>query len=80
MITDVYCSVMPLFPDCLKLKEIFVTYERASGQKISNESDALDMKTVLCHERYLGPRTVTGRSEKKLFKGLADKVWKRVQG
>lgn len=43
-------------------------------------SEALDMKIVLCHERYLRLPITTGRSKKKLFKGLADRVWKRIQG
>ncbi|KAL6209613.1 hypothetical protein ACLB2K_020553 [Fragaria x ananassa] len=37
-------------------------------------SETLDMKIVPCHERYLGLPMVIGRS-KKLFKGLADRVW-----
>lgn len=38
-------------------------------------SAVLDMKVVSCHERYLGLPTVTGREKKKLFRGLADRVW-----
>lgn len=41
---------------------------------------ALDMTVVPCHERYLGLPTVVGRDKKKLFRGLADRVWKRVNG
>ncbi|XP_024171388.1 uncharacterized protein LOC112177323 [Rosa chinensis] len=40
----------------------------------------LDMKVVPCQEKYLGLPTVTGRNKKGTFRGLADQVWKRVQG
>lgn len=38
------------------------------------------MGVVPCHEIYLGLPTVTGRDKKAQFKGLADRVWNRVQG
>ncbi|KAK9921713.1 hypothetical protein M0R45_030213 [Rubus argutus] len=43
-------------------------------------SNILDMKVVPCHERYLGLPTVAGRDKKKMFRGLADRVWNRVNG
>lgn len=39
-----------------------------------------NMSIVPCHEHYLGLPTVAGKDKRKLFRGLYDRVWQRVQG
>lgn len=52
-----------------------------TAERVKDDCGAvLNMAIVPCHERYLGLPTVTGKDKTKLFRGLADRVYQRVQG
>lgn len=51
---------------------------RTRGSVKDDCGNALNMAIVLCHERYLGLPTMTGKDKKSLFRGLSDRIWKRV--
>ncbi|KAK2647696.1 hypothetical protein Ddye_015185 [Dipteronia dyeriana] len=38
------------------------------------------IRIVECHERYLGLPCFTGRSNRKLFSDIVDRVWSRIKG
>lgn len=42
--------------------------------------NVLSMAVVPCHERYLSLPTVTGKDKQSWFRGLSDRIWKRVNG
>ncbi|KAK2664384.1 hypothetical protein Ddye_002958 [Dipteronia dyeriana] len=38
------------------------------------------IKLVDCHDRYLGLPCFTGRSKRKLFSDIVDRVWRKIKG
>lgn len=38
------------------------------------------MKLIDCHEKYLGLPCFSGRSKRKLFSHIVDRVWNRIKG
>jgi len=51
-----------------------------SKQEVMQALDILDIPRETANERYLGLPVYIGKSKKKAFEHLKDRIWKRIQG
>ncbi|KAK3188605.1 hypothetical protein Dsin_028166 [Dipteronia sinensis] len=87
--TVLHCrEVRELLDSYTQLSGQLINYEKSavcvspsfSSVKGYGFAAIVGMKLVECHEKYLGLPCFTGRSKRKLFTDIVDRVWNKIKG